>query len=143
MLNVNLHFFMIIGLAVAASMALCAFWYSPKVFGNTWQKLAGVKNASDKDCRKMMLFTAVAKAAMATTLLMVITWAGGSIVSTKGGIAVGLLMGFGFSCMSLLTSSIWENKPPKLFVITATNQLASLALMGAIIGHLSKLWAGH
>lgn len=131
---IEINFMVIITLAVMGAMAFSAFWYSPKIFGNTWMKLTGVSSTSSRDFKKMMLFTCFAYFAIALTLFTIILWAGANTV--KSGVIVGLWMGLGLSSMTLLIPYLWEGRSPKLFLITAGITVCNSVFMSAIIAHL-------
>lgn len=49
---------------------------------------------------------------------------------------VGVWIGGGLCCMSLLVPYLWEGRPAKLFLITAGNCFCTVVLMCAIMAHL-------
>lgn len=128
----GINFMTIIGLAVLGAMALSAFWYSPKIFGNTWVKLSG--GGDGKGTGAMMLYTAFAYTAIALTLFVILCWA--EAVTAKEGVIVGLWVGLGLSSMNLLIPSMWEGRAPRLFLITAGITVANTVFMAAIMAHL-------
>ena len=132
--NIGINFMVIVGLAVMGAMALSAFWYSPKIFGDKWMRLTGVSMSSCKDAKGMMLYTCFAYFAIALTLFTIIIWAGAS--TAKEGIVVGLWVGLGLSAMTLLIPCLWEGKPSKLFLINGGITVLNTVFMSAIMAHL-------
>lgn len=131
----GVNFMVIIGLAVLGAMALSAFWYSPRIFGNAWVKLTGCGSGSDcKGAGAMMLYTAFAYTAIALTLFVILCWA--EAVTAKEGVIVGLWVGLGLSAMNLLIPAMWEGRAIKLFLITAGITVANTVFMAAIMSHL-------
>ena len=131
-----MYFMIVCVIATFAAMAFSAFWYAPKVMGNTWQKLSGVKCDGQKkgDCIKTMSITFLAYLAIALTLYSVIMWAGAA--TPKSGALIGLLTGSGFASMAVLVPYLWEGRNPRLFLMTAVNHILTFMLMGALIAKL-------
>lgn len=131
-----MYFLIVCVIATFAAMAFSAFWYAPKVMGDTWAKLSGVVCDPNKkgECCKTMGFTFLAYLAISLTLYSVIMWAGAA--TPKSGALIGLLTGSGFGSMAVLVPYLWEGRNPKLFLITAIQLIIVFMLMGAIIAKL-------
>lgn len=136
----DLQFLTIVLIATVAAMAFSAFWYSPRIFGNAWMRLAGIPATHAQDGRKMMVFTFFAYIALAMTLFMILTWAGA--VTWRAGLLVGFWVGCGVSCMSVLVPYLWEGRALRLFLITAGNIVLAVTLMSTLMAHLSGAFFG-
>ncbi len=131
-----MYFMIVCLIATVVAMAFGAFWYSPRIMGGTWAALSGVVCDQQKKngCCKTMAITFLATFAMSLTLYSIIMWAGAA--TPKSGALIGLLTGSGFASMAVLIPYLWEGRNPKLFLITAIQQILMFMLMGAIIAKL-------
>ncbi|MEZ0226616.1 MAG: DUF1761 domain-containing protein [Alphaproteobacteria bacterium] len=133
-MNIDVNFMIIVFVGVMASMIFSSIWYSPKVFGDEWMKLANVSPSAAQNVRRRMMITFFANFAIAMTLFTILNWAGAN--STLTGAAAGIWIGSGISGMSLLIPYLWEGRPVRLFLITAGNMIFSIIIMSAVMAHL-------
>lgn len=123
--------------AAIASMGLGAFWYSPRGFGKTWMRLMGftdehVQNDQKRGMAWRYVFGFLSNLVMAFVLAMYIAIA--TTPSAFSGAFMGSFLWLGFIATVSSNSVLWEGKPWKLYFLNITYNLASLLLMGAIIG---------
>lgn len=128
-------------LSALAAVALGALWYGP-LFGKKWRRLAGL---SIEDMKSMKMSPAVAMLGGAVTaFLMAYVLAhgiefGNAYLGTEG-VSGGMQGAFwywlGFAVPLTAGAYLWEGKSWKLWALNAGYYLASLLLMGAIIGAL-------
>jgi hypothetical protein len=121
----------ILGAAVAG-YALGAVWYAPPVLGGVWLRALGKRREElGRPVRAMtiqLLLTLVTATVLALLVVRfgAITWIEGAVI----GLAVGAgLVATGAASDHLFCGWSW-----RLFAIQTTYKLASLALMGAILG---------
>lgn len=118
--------------AGVASMVVGMIWYSPKVFGNKWMKLSGVKPSKKQGMAVPMLLGFISSLVMAYILANVI------VLATAGtwldGATVGFWVWLGFMATLTLGSVIWERRPLDLYWLNNAHNLLSLLVMGAILG---------
>lgn len=119
---------------VFCMMAFSAFWYAPRIFGNSWVELAHIPASAARHTRSMMLFTFFANIAQAATLYIVHTI--GQIADAQGGFIIGVWLGCGLTAMSVLIPYLWEGRPIKLFLIVGGHNLCAVILMSALMGAL-------
>lgn len=122
--------------AAIASIAIGAVWYSPMGFGKQWSTLMGwgdprKMEEMKKGAGQAYLISFVAQLIMAYVLAHVVQM---FQATTFGqGLVTGFWMWLGFIATTSLGIIIWEQKPPKLFVINNAYQLVSTAVMAAIL----------
>lgn len=133
-MNIDVNFMIIVFVGVTASMIFSSFWYSPKIFGDEWMKLANVNPSAAQNVKRRMLITFFANFAVAMTLFTILNWAGAN--STLTGAAAGIWIGSGIAGMTLLIPYLWEGRPIRLFLITAGNMISSIIIMCAVMAHL-------
>jgi hypothetical protein len=124
--------------ATIAAFVLGGIWYSPMVFGKAWVAANGfdVKSMKEKDRNVGALFV----------LAFVLQWLTASLLSAvlgpnanaMYGLNVGLLAGAFFAATSLGVTYIFENRGVKLFLINGGYYVASISLMGYILGTLME-----
>lgn len=139
MIEVN---YLAVLVAAVASMALGFLWYSPMLFGKRWMKLSGHSEESIKaDQKKMgMLYgmTTVGSLVMAYVLshVMALSDAFYDYGMLMTGLTTAFWMWFGFVAPVQLSDMIFGHKKWGLYAINTGYQLASLLLMGVIVGYL-------
>ncbi len=129
----------ILSVLVAALVAtfLGYFWYSKKMFGDTWMRLSGVSAPMPEsaDAKKMMmkgvLMTLVGWVLTAWVLANVITFMG--IDSFGGGLEIGFFAWLGIVAPAHMGMVLWERKPWKYFWIVSGYHLAGLVLTSVIL----------
>jgi hypothetical protein len=125
--------------AAIASMALGMLWYGP-VFGKKWQALMGFTEESMKSMSmtpmKAMALGLVGQLVMAYVLWHSLVFANAYFQAS--GASAGLMAGFwnwlGFIAPVTLGVVLWEGKSWTLWLLNGSYYLASLLLMGAILG---------
>ena len=111
--------------------AIGAVWYAPAVFGRQWQEGAGLQQ-SPSEMPSAVAVQAVGSLLMAYILAQVIGHYGTRDV--VGGAFVGLIMWIGFVVTIMLPGVLFEKRSMRFFAIYAGYQLATMLVMGAIIG---------
>ena len=123
--------------AAIVSYALGALWYSV-LFGKLWMQLSGFSEAKLKemkektDMKKSYAFGFVGtlvSAGVLAYLLDVTQWYG----AVKGAL-LGVLVWLGFVATVELGGVLWEQKSWKWFLLHTGHNLASLVVMGVILG---------
>ena len=126
-------------LAGVSSMVVGAIWYSRSVFGETWMKLAKVKmngKMTTMDNVRLFGLTFLASLVMAYVLAHVTflshDFFGGSFLSSA--LTTAFWLWLGFTAVRFLTHDLFEGRPMKLTLLTVGNELATVLLMGLVIG---------
>ena len=124
-------------LATLSSMVVGSVWYTPKVFGNYWMRVAKVTPSGDaKDAVKPILITLVVSFVSALVL------AGAAAISQHfyGGdflantLVTALILWAGFTAARFITPDAFEGRPAGLTVLNCAHELVTLMVMALIIG---------
>ncbi|MBT2537453.1 MULTISPECIES: DUF1761 domain-containing protein [unclassified Arthrobacter] len=124
-------------LATLSSMVVGSVWYTPKVFGNYWMKVAKVSPSGEaKDAVKPILITLVVSFVSALVL------AGSAAISQHfyGGnflantLITAVILWAGFTAARFITHDAFEGRPAGLTLLNCAHELVTLVVMGLIIG---------
>jgi len=115
-----------------AAFALGSLWYSPVLFGKTWQKLIKLSDEDMKGANIPLIFgsTFILNIIGAFVLDMFI----GRESTLMTGLMAGLLVSLAWIATSLGINYLFTRKPFKLFIIDAGYYVTFFAIMGAILG---------
>ena len=124
-------------LAAASAFVIGGLWYSPSLFLTPWLKMTGTTDRQMKErFGGAMGLMAVAALLTAYALAHFILYSE-QVTGTYGvlgGVQTALWAWVGVSLTTVITSSALEARDPKLMLITAGNRLATLLMMGVILG---------
>jgi hypothetical protein len=124
-------------LAAVSTMVVGSLWYGP-LFGKEWMKLTGHKPdpAKKKEMGKLYALQFLGSLVMAYVMAHTMVFAASYMKVT--GVSAGLSNAFwswlGFVAPITLGTVLWDGKPWKLFAINAGHYLATMLVMGAILG---------
>lgn len=126
-------------LATLSAVIVGTIWYSPKVFGTAWQRLAKI----DPNRQSSMTIPHI----VAVLMSFVTSWvqaAATDVTHTALGsgspayVLVSLLVGFtlwaGFTGAGFLTHHLFEGRPGKLTIINIGLELVTILITALIIG---------
>ncbi|MEI3848960.1 MULTISPECIES: DUF1761 domain-containing protein [unclassified Microbacterium] len=124
-------------IATASSMVVGTIWYTPKVFGTRWSKLADV----DMDRPGA---SAVVPIVVTVIVSFVTAWvlAGASSIAWHfyGGsylwaaLATGVILWAGFTAARFITHDAFEGRPTSLTVLNIAHELVTIVVMALIVG---------
>lgn len=140
-MDITVNYLAVLAAAVA-SMALGFLWYSPYVLGKPWMKLKGYSEASLKEEQKKMgpLYGLSFVVALITAYVLTHVMAMAMNFYHYDPVMTGLTAGFwvwlGFMMPVQTTATIFGDKKWSLLGIDTGFQLASILLMGIVIGYL-------
>ena len=124
--------------AAIASMAIGFLWYSPLLFARPWMLAMGYdpndKSKIDemrKGAGKAYTIAFVASLLSAFVLAKIVELT--TVNSIRYGMKVGFAIWLGFVTTVQLTTTLFEKKPSKLYLINTGYQLVCYAVMGAIL----------
>jgi len=118
--------------AAIAAMIIGSLWYSKILFGKEWQALVGLKDSDMKaGASKAMVTAAVAALITAYVLAHIVVYANAK--TWMDGAVTGFWIWLGFVATMLVSGAAFEDRPMKLTLINAGNQLVALVVMGAIL----------
>jgi hypothetical protein len=140
-MNVDVNYVAIL-LAGVASMVVGFLWYSPVLLGNPWMKERGITKESLKKMQNEMRkwyglsFVAALVTAYVLAHVMALSQNYFHYSHLQTGLTSAFFMWLGFVMPVQLTATIFGNQNWKLFGIDTGNQLASILVMGVILGLL-------
>lgn len=124
-------------LATASSMVVGSIWYTPKVFGTRWARLAKV----DMDRPGA---TAVVPIVVTVVVSFVTAWvlAGASSIAWHfyegsyllGALGTAVILWAGFTAARFITHDAFEGRPSSLTVLNIAHELVTVLVMALIIG---------
>lgn len=122
--------------AGASSMLVGAVWYARPVFGNAWIRLAKVNTEQGTSPVLPLLLTLLLSLLTAVILAGSVALAhafyGGSFLVNA--LVTALILWAGFTAARFLVHELFEGRPFKLWLITASNELVTILVMALIIG---------
>lgn len=122
--------------ATLSTMVVGTIWYTPKVFGNRWMKLAKVTPGSGSSAVAPILVTLVVSFISAWVLAGATTIAfhfyGGSYLVAA--LVTGILLWAGFTATRFITHDAFEGRPSALTVMNISHELVTVVVMALIIG---------
>lgn len=136
-MEIEIRWFAVV-LATLSSFLVGGIWYAPNVFGETWRKLIKMdKKTMKKGLKPTVWATTIFAAFLQAFALAYITFLSYSFFDVSW-MAVALMtalwLWMGLQVSMVLTHDAFEQRPSKLSYITMGNQLATLLVMGAMIG---------
>lgn len=118
--------------AVVAAYALGALWYAPPVLGRAWLTALGKRPEELGNPVRAMTIQFLLSLATATVLALLVVRFGA--ITWAEGAAIGLVAGVGLVATSLASDYVFCGWGLRLYAIQIAYKLASLTLMGAILG---------
>ena len=124
-------------LATLSSMVVGSVWYTPKVFGNYWMRVAKVSPSGDaKDAVKPLLITLVVSFVSALVLagsaaISQHFYGGNFLVNT---LVTAVILWAGFTAARFITHDAFEGRPAGLTALNCAHELVTLTVMALIIG---------
>jgi hypothetical protein len=123
---------LVVVVAAASAFLLGYFWYSPMLFGKRWMKESGVTTESARNSNMFLVFGLSFLLSLIASLFLAL------FIGPKAGAVFGTLAGFmagiGWVFTFMGISYIFERKTLVHFLINSLYSVASLTLMGLIIG---------
>jgi hypothetical protein len=127
----NINYLAVVVSALVGVFGLGGLWYSPALFGNLWNREAGVTKEMKKGhpgvVYGMALFMGLISAAAMDMLL-------GHTTSVTHGIVTGIWIGVSFVATSFAINYGFGGRSTKLFAIDASYHILQFAIYGAILG---------
>jgi hypothetical protein len=124
-------------LATLSSMVVGSIWYTPRVFGNRWMRLAKVEPGR-------AVGTAVVPILVTVLVSFVTAWvlAGATTIAWHfyggsyfwGAIITSVLLWAGFTAARFITHDAFEGRPSSLTVLNIAHELVTVLVMAIIIG---------
>jgi hypothetical protein len=124
-------------IATASSMVVGSIWYTPKVFGTRWARLAKVDMDRPGASAVVPIVVTVIVSFITAWVLagaVAIAWhfCGGSFL--VGALVTGILLWAGFTAARFITHDAFEGRPAALTVMNIAHELVTIVVMALIIG---------
>ena len=123
--------------ALVAVTVLGMLWYGP-LFGKKWMKLAGFSenDMNTPEAKKSASIGYVVSiiSSFITVLALAVVLNLLDIDNAIGGFIAGTLLSFSFIVMTLVSESVWHNKPAQLVLLNSMYRILGIAIAGLIIG---------
>lgn len=124
-------------LAMLSSMIVGSIWYTPKVFGTRWARLANVDMTGSARSAVWPIVTTVLVSFITAWVL-----AGASAIAWHfyegsffvGTIVTAVLLWAGFTAARFITHDAFEGRPTALTTMNIGHELVTLVVMAVIIG---------
>lgn len=127
--------------AAVSSMVVGSIWYAKGVFGASWMKLAKIDESKQKDGAMMALVGMFALSLVMAYVLAHVTYLSVNFFTDysyqKAAITSGFWMWLGFVLPTMAGTGLFEQRRKKLMAINTGNWLATLLVMGWVLG-----WVG-
>ena len=124
-------------LATLSSMVVGAVWYTPKLFGDRWAKLARVDLDRPGASAVLPLVTTVFVSFVTAWVLAGITtlvWRHYDGSYLLASLATAAVLWAGFTAARFITHDAFEGRPTTLTVLNIAHELVTVAVMALIIG---------
>lgn len=137
-MGIAVNYFAVI-VAAFSTMAVGSIWYTPKVFGNIWMKLAKVDpNQKMSPLDITIQFGGAFLSSVITAF--VLAYFAGSAYEAFGGnflnhaLLVGLLGWLGFTAVRIHVHDSFEGRRKKLTLLNISHEFVTIMVMALIIG---------
>jgi hypothetical protein len=123
-------------LATASTMVVGSIWYTPKVFGNLWMKLARIDKKNMANPTKAIGITLLVSLITAYTLAHVAYLSNSFFHNSflQDSLTTAFWLWLGLTASRIITHDLFENRPTKLTLLTISHEFVTLMIMGLIIG---------
>ena len=123
-------------LATASTMVVGSIWYTPKVFGNYWMRVARVDNTSDRGAVGPIVTTLIVSFISAWVLAITtqVAWIALDGNYLLMAITTGLMLWAGFTAARFITHDVFEGRPAGLTILNIAHELVTVLVMALIIG---------
>ncbi|GGD71024.1 DUF1761 domain-containing protein [Microbacterium murale] len=124
-------------LAMISSMIVGSIWYTPKVFGTRWAKLANVDMTGSAKSAVWPIVTTVIVSFVTAWVL-----AGASAIAWHfydgsffvAAVVTAILLWAGFTAARFITHDAFEGRPTALTTMNIAHELVTLVIMAVLIG---------
>jgi len=135
-MDVQVNFWAVL-LAMLSSMVIGFIWYSRKVFGNTWIKLAKVDMSKAQASTFKPIATTVVVSLITAYVLAHVSYLSNQFFQNsflRDSLNTAFWMWLGFTAARFITHDAFEGRPAKLTLLNIGHELVTFLVMGLIIG---------
>ena len=122
--------------ATLSTLVIGSVWYTPKVFGNAWMRLAKVDPDNAGNAAGPIVVTVIVSFISAWVLAgaTYIAWEFYDGSFLWAAVATALLLWLGFTAARFVTHDAFEGRPPALTALNVAHELVTFLVMAVIIG---------
>jgi hypothetical protein len=124
-------------IATASSMLVGSVWYTPKVFGERWMKLANVDPTGNASSAAIPILVTVVVSFLTAWVLAgatTISWHFYEGAFFWSAIVTSVTLWAGFTAARFITHDVFEGRPSQLTVLNIAHELVTVVVMAIIIG---------
>ncbi len=124
-------------IATASSMVVGSIWYSLKVFGTRWAKLANVDTDRPGASAVLPIVVTVIVSFITAWVLAGATYLSWDFYGSGyllNAVGTGVILWAGFTAARFITHDAFEGRPTQLTVLNIAHELVTILLMAIIIG---------
>lgn len=123
--------------ATVAAIVIGSIWYTPKVFGARWKRLAEVKDPQTSAQAWLPIMVSIALSFLLAWVLagsVAIAWHfyGGTYLASS--IVTALTLWAGFTAGRLITHDVFAGRPSQLTILNVLHELVLVLVMAVVIG---------
>lgn len=122
--------------AALSTMIVGSIWYTPKVFGNYWMRVAKVDDSGDRGAVGPIVTTLIVSFISAWVLAITtqVAWLALDGNYLLMAITTGLMLWAGFTAARFITHDAFEGRPAGLTLLNIAHELVTVLIMALIIG---------
>ncbi len=124
-------------LATLSTMVVGSIWYTPKVFGDAWMKLAGLKKSDLEKNGMMPIVITVFVSLLTAYVLAHVAFLSNQYFKhsfLQDSLSTAFWVWLGFNAARVITHDSFEGRRKKLTLLTISHELVTFMVMGLIIG---------
>ncbi|TQL47118.1 uncharacterized protein DUF1761 [Homoserinimonas aerilata] len=121
-------------LATLSTMVIGSIWYTPKVFGNWWVKVARVEKPANAVYAIVLtvIVSFISAWVLAGAAAIAQHFYGGSFLANT--VVTAIILWAGFTAARFITHDAFENRPKALTLLNIAHELVTFLVMALIIG---------
>lgn len=126
-----------VALATLSTMIVGSVWYTPKVFGNTWMKLAKISPKKQASSAVAPMITTLIMSFITAYVLAHVTFLahhffGNSLM--QDALSTAFWAWLGFTATRFVAHDAFDGRPKMLTVLNISHEFVTFMVMGFIIG---------
>lgn len=135
-MNVEVNMLSVV-LAALSTMVVGSIWYTPKVFGTVWMKLAKVSQKDMKENGFQPIVITLIVSLITAYVLAHVAYLSNQFFNhsfLQDSMTTAIWVWLGFTAARVITHDAFEGRPKKLTLLNIAHELVTFLVMGLIIG---------
>lgn len=124
-------------LATVSTMVVGSVWYTPKVFGNRWMRLAKIKPSGKSSDATGAIITTLVVSFISAYVLAHVTFLAHNFFQhsfLQDALSTAFWVWLGFTAARFITHDAFEMRPKALTFLNISHEFVTFMVMGLIIG---------